>query len=496
MARNFWASVLQQENSLVEAHDIAQVGAKAFPDSDGGKLCYNIVKQIESKSLQVVTERTLDQGTPNDPQPVLRVTYHNITKVHFRLVREDWLNRIKANKQWQWLDDNERKAYLAKKPDYAWSANLAATDDYRDRIEDVALPKDLTPGFYFVFSSGDEQFSETNNAVGFTSVWVTKLAMIIRNDQGSGRLAGLILDANSGDPISGADIRSWTWDWNGRYVAGNTDTTGGNGLFSVPATSQRNSVVLASFNGQQIATANQIYSYTADLHQHPYEQTVYFTDRSLYRPGQTIQYKGIAIAVEPEADNYKVLPNKSITVVFHDANNKEIARQTRVSNDYGSFSGSFTAPRDRLMGQMTIRSEGPAQGMAAVRVEEYKRPKFQVKLDAPKTAPRLDGDVEIVGKATAYTGAPIGGAKLRYHVVRQVRYPVWWYWSFWWRPQQSNSQEIAHGTAETDGDGKFTIHFKAKADRSVPEKDEPIFMFSVSADVTDTTGETRSDDRA
>ena len=221
-------------------------------------------------------------------------------------------------------------------------------------------------------------------------------------------------------------------------------------------------------------------------------RSIFFTDRSLYRPGQTIYYKGIAILVDQEGDNYKVLPNEQVNVVFSDVNGKEIARQTLGTNDYGSFSGNFTAPRDRLMGRMMIRTDG-IQGNTWVNVEEYKRPKFQVTLDAPKTAARLGGEVQLEGKAMAYTGAAVGGAKIRYRVVRQVRYPDWWYWCFCLAvAQQSAAQEITHGTAETEADGTFKIQFIAKPDLSVAEKDEPIFQYEVSADVTDTNGETRS----
>ena len=83
-------------------------------------------------------------------------------------------------------------------------------------------------------------------------------------------------------------------------------------------------------------------------------------------------------------DNYEVLKGEELTVVFKDVNGKEIARQKQRANDYGSFAGSFTAPRDRLMGQMSLQVEGRAQGVGYFRVEEYKRPKFEVTLDAPE----------------------------------------------------------------------------------------------------------------
>jgi hypothetical protein len=148
------------------------------------------------------------------------------------------------------------------------------------------------------------------------------------------------------------------------------------------------------------------------------------------------------------------------------------------------------------MGRMFIRTQGDPQGQTAVNVEEYKRPKFQVAVEAPKTAAKLNAQVQLTGKATAYTGAAIGGAKVRYRVVRETRYPAWWGMHYWYRPMpQMPAQEIAHGFAASEADGSFPIQFFAKPDLAVPEKDEPTFRFSVHADVTDTTGETRSNQR-
>jgi hypothetical protein len=130
-------------------------------------------------------------------------------------------------------------------------------------------------------------------------------------------------------------------------------------------------------------------------------------------------------------------------------------------------------------------------------VEEYKRPKGQVEIDAPKEPARLGGEVKLTGRATAYTGAAVGGAKVRYRVTREVRFPPWCYDFFYWRlPQPGEAQEIAHGVADTAADGTFPVTFTAAPDRSVPEKDEPVFHYFVTADVTDTTGETRSADRS
>jgi hypothetical protein len=141
--------------------------------------------------------------------------------------------------------------------------------------------------------------------------------------------------------------------------------------------------------------------------------------------------------------------------------------------------------------------EGRAAGDAVVQVEEYKRPKFQVALEAPAEPARLAREVSLQGKATAYTGAAIDNAKVKWRVVRRVRFPDWWLWRCWWMPPQPDrSQEIAHGTAVTDAGGAFTIKFLAKPDLSVDEDSEPRFSYAITADVTDGAGETRSADRS
>jgi uncharacterized protein YfaS (alpha-2-macroglobulin family) len=492
-ARFHWASVLHGEGELVAAHKLAAQGWDAFKETVGGKQCYNLLQQIEAKSANIVAERVW-----NEPWPTIRISYRNLTQVFFRIVGEDWAAAIKSGRpRPEWLDQNARKALLAKKPVLEWSEKLPATEDYRERCEELKAPKDLKPGFYYLIASHNPQFSDANNVVSFTDFWVSTLALVMRSRQGDGVIEGLVLEAGSGEPVADAAVQIWLRENNGGYTAGAAVKTDKNGLFSTPSTNQRSHLVQVTSKDQQLATANEYWDFRYDYRPKPYERTIFFTDRALYRPGQTVQYKGLSIRVDQEADDYKVLGGRGLTVIFQDHNGKEIARQQAKTNDYGSFSGSFTAPRDRLAGQMAIRVEGEPSGMTNFSVEEYKRPKFQVTVEAPKTAAKLGAAVDLSGKAMAYTGAAVDGAKVRWRVVREVRYPLWWAWCYWWRPFPSTpAQEIAHGTAKTAADGSFPIEFTAQPDLSVPEKDEPTFHFSIYADVTDTTGETRSAQRS
>jgi len=487
-----WATVLHQEGDFVEARRLAERGANAFPDSVGGRRCHNLIQQIEAKSSRVTTERVW-----NEPLPTIQVRYRNLTKAYFRVVADSYAARLKAKRyRPEQLDEQEREALLAKEPAHQWSVDLPATEDYQERLEELPAPKGLKPGFYFLIASHDRGFGEKNNFVTFTDFWVSDLALVTRTRNGEGITEGFVLNAITGEPIAGAQVRTWYRMRNNVRTAGPTAKTDKNGLFSLSTGGSQRFLIHVKHGEHELASAQDHRNYKRDLRSKPQERTIFFTDRSLYRPGQTVQYKGIWIDVKQEEDNYKTIAGRVLTVIFVDRNNKEVARQQHRTNDYGSFGGSFTAPRDRVTGRMTIRVDGEPRGAVSFNVEEYKRPKFQVTLDRPETAARLNSEVTVKGTATAYTGAAINDAKVRYRVVREVRYPPWLRWCYWWWSPPTNRQEIAHGSLVTEPDGSFTISFTAKPDLSVAEKDEPIFHYTVHADVTDTTGETRSGDQS
>ncbi|MCU0857101.1 MAG: MG2 domain-containing protein [Pontiellaceae bacterium] len=487
-----WAQVLQSETEFVEARRLAERGLKLFPDTVGGAMCFNIIQQIEAKSATIETEFVW-----NEPVPSINVTYRNVTNVYFRAVAYDFETVI-SSRRWNlsaYFDDNLQKELLGKKPNLEWNADLPATADFKERVEKLPAPKELKPGFYFVISSHDPSFTDQNTPVSVAPLWVSDLALVMRKSYDNGVIEGFVLKALSGEPVAGANVRAWTRDREG-YKPGEQTKTDENGLFKFACETdgRRSAVLLAEAAGQQISTGEFYWGGRFGSPESAHSQTVFFTDRSLYRPGQTIYYKGICIRFDQPKANYETIAGQSVPVVFSDPNGKEIARAQHTCNDYGAFNGAFTAPRDRVTGRMSLRTENAPDGGAQLRVEEYKRPKFQVELAVPKEAAKLNGEVVMTGKATAYTGAAIGGAKIKWRVVREVQFPPWCWWGSWyWRGGRQASQAIAHGSAITETDGTFNIPFTAKPDLSISEKDEPIFNYTVTADVTDTTGETRSD---
>jgi uncharacterized protein YfaS (alpha-2-macroglobulin family) len=467
-----------------QARELAQRGLSAFPESVGAAQCFNLIQQIEARSAALETE-----GVWNAPWPTLDITYRNVTKIYLRAVPVDFADYVE-HARWNFggFERERTKAWLAAKPVLAWDADLPPTSDFKQRTEKLPAPTTLKPGFYAIFASHDPSFGETNNQISLATVWVSDLALVLRTRYDSETQTGFVLRANGGEPVAGATLRLWQRDREGWFKPIAPKTTDANGRFEFSA-KDRSVLVLAEHEGHAVASTREVQSYGHSDPGHDDSQTVFFTDRAIYRPGQTISYKGVSIRYDQAAGKYSAFAGLALTVVFNDPNGKEIARTEHRTNDYGSFDGVFTAPRDRVMGTMSIRVlDRPS--MTSFNVEEYKRPKFQVALEAPAEAAKLDTRVTVIGKATAYTGAAIGGAKVQWRVERAVQCP---YWCWWLQPPASKA--IAHGTAVSEPDGTFKVTFTAEPDRSVQAKNEPVFNYSIHADVTDTSGETRSVDR-
>ena len=355
------------------------------------------------------------------------------------------------------------------------------------------MPSDVKPGFYFLISSAEATFSEKDNRTNYSTVWISDLGLVIRSR--ANRLEGFVVEGNSGEPIADAQVNAWLRDNLRKYVK-KTDATDESGMFSFQKSkNQYQGFFLVQHNGRQVGTTGRNNYWGGQINEpKPQESVMFFTDRAIYRPGQTIQFKGIALAWNQARDDYKVIPSRNVKVVLRDPNNEEVERLDLRTNGYGSFSGSFTAPRNRLTGHYRVATAEAPHGQGSFRVEEYKRPKFLVELGKPEQSPKLSETVQLNGRATDYTGAPIGSAKGKFSVTRQARWPVWWRWHYWrGGPIRSQQRQIAHGTFETQPDGSFVIEFDAVPDAGVPEESEPTFIYRVVADITDGSGETRSD---
>jgi uncharacterized protein YfaS (alpha-2-macroglobulin family) len=482
-----WAQELYDQGYSAAAFEVATRGQKAFPQAMGGRNCEALLARIQAKEFDLKAESVAMPGRPSK----MVLGYRNIERIYFRLVAEDYralLQDKQASTFFGYSEDAIRAA-MKKAPAAEWTVELKPTADFKRAEALVSLPV-LKPGYFLVLASLKKDFSFAANKVQAASFWVSRLGLVLSSSDRR-QVSGYVVRNEGGEPVPAAEVALYEWDYRKRLfnqpVRTNTDEFG---FFRLGATDfyTNRLMLVTDKKGEAVADTQIPYRYAGQKERDT--RTVFFTDRSLYRPGQMIHFKGICLSVDQETNSYQVLPKRRVAVTLLDVNNEKVASLNLIANDYGSLSGTFTAPADRLTGKMKIECSNP-EGSTTVRVEEYKRPKFQVKIDTPDKEFRLGQEAELMGEATAYTGAPVDEALVRFRVVREVNLPYWWYWWFG-RGKWAESQEIAHGTTRTDKAGKFTVRFLARPDLSVPKESQPSFTYTVSADVTDSAGETRS----
>lgn len=224
-----------------------------------------------------------------------------------------------------------------------------------------------------------------------------------------------------------------------------------------------------------------------------------FTDRKIYRPGQTVHVAAVAYNTQKGTES-KVIAGKSFKLTMRDANYKVVSEATVTTDEYGTASTDFALPSGGLTGRYTIQGDFGINASVNITVEEYKRPTFQVEF--PKINQRYQsGDTLVVtAHAKTYAGVPVQGAKVSYTVKRSQ--------SLWWRYYTaayingSGTDVLANGEAVTDADGAFKIEMPmvlpawVETEGGIDERTfnsiARFYTVTAEADVTDQAGETRS----
>jgi uncharacterized protein YfaS (alpha-2-macroglobulin family) len=483
---------------LKKAWDVAEKAHIRFPDSDGSINAKALQVTLEQKDLHLTAEKI---NMPGKPFKIL-VKYKNIQEIYYRIIKTSQVEikaeRAKAEKNNRYDTDKLFMDAYAKKP-FLKSGKYNLTDDKDFQPHSTEIKSDgLEVGEYLILASHHADFASEKNAIGYGITTVSDISYIHRNLTDGGT-EFYVLSRTSGEPLSKvqAQVYSTGYDytyrnWKKRLIT--TLISDENGRFIIPFQQNENRRENLSVNfqkGKDFFSTNDDNEY-GNLYQSehqeymPHIQTFFFTDRAIYRPGQTLYFKGIVLKTDGKKP--EIQANYKITVELYDVNSQRVQFVEVTTNEYGSFSGTFQTPAKGLTGQMSLRCIG---GQTQFSVEEYKRPKFEVKLEPVKGSFQLSESIEVQGFAKAYSGANIDGAAVKYRVVRKARFPYWW---FYWRGYfpLSPEMEITHGETKTDEQGKFKVNFTAIPDESVDKSADPVFTYTVFADVTDLNGETHS----
>jgi hypothetical protein len=486
----------EPDGDLVRARTVAEEGRKAFPESVGGRRCLAIVKQIEAPDYQLQAMRTDGVGRRS-----ILVTHKNLTHLVFRAFAVDLAARVAAatdmNRVLPVRDDWE--AILAGRPAAEWSVSLPATPDYRHH-KTFVVPPMREKGLYLVAASGDGRFGGSGFPVVAANFLVSDLVLIVpqtaeRSSVGTSVFQVRALSGESGRPVEGAEVTLSRGLWNPvRIDLVGRSRTDRNGWATLPLPAERqwSGRLLFARSGSDLAyDTNPPYGPAPE----PVTQTtasLVFTDRSIYRPTQTILWKVLAYRGNPTIGRLEVFPQAVVTVKLVDQNNQEVESRSVTTSDFGSAAGGFLIPEGRALGSWRVQTS--LSGAASVRVEEYKRPTFEVALKDPAEPLRLNRPARLTGEARYYFGLPVSSGAARWHVTRTPQYPWWYLWRGWGRPAQA--EMIASGSSPLQADGSFTLAFTPAADeRRAADHQGVTYRYAVEADVSDEGGETRSASR-
>lgn len=470
---------------LLKAESYCDQAIARFPYSTGGLICKELKREINQKELSFQVEQV---NIPDKPFRA-RVSYRNINTLYGRVLRNE-----QSEPDERYGDRKERVERLVNTPVLqSFTVELPADTDKQAHSIEIALPR-LSPGRYTILLSAAEDFT-IKEGLAFEDCRVSSLSVIHRR-YNDASYEFFILDRESGQPVRDVTanilFRQYnykTQKYDTRKIS--TELSDPEGRVQVAATTDnyRNFYVELVKGSDRLFLDQNFYQYASPpVRDRLQEQTVFFTDRSIYRPGQLIYFKGIVF--EGRDENAKLRIHQPTTVQFYDVNGELISEQSLVTSDYGTFNGTFTAPQGILTGQMRIQNKS---GSRYFSVEEYKRPKFEVTMETVKGSYRLGQRVVVNGKAQAFAGNAIDHASVKYRVERKARVMPWYFRSPSPWPS-SATVEVANGTATTNVDGSFQIVFDAIPDLKIPRESNPVFYFTISVDVTDQNGETRSGD--
>lgn len=444
----------------------------------------NILIDIASKNLSFVNEEVY---IPNKPINIL-FNYKNINKIYVELRRIDKSDYDKIIEKSYDQDIQIKELRSKNNIVKTYTINLKTEEDYQNHTTEFLIDG-FASGGYVIISSNSEDFEKGNSIVNNNFIQISNLSFISQQ-QTDGSILCYVLNRENSEPIVNAKIKAYYSEYNyklSKYVKTQLGTYKTDEQGKTIISSKSDNWVTLSFNiftdndSLFIDNGASIYKINPSIAQKTTTVQL-FTDRKLYRPGQTVYFKGIVIEQFDKAR--KILPKTNIIVTFYDVNWQKINSTNFTSNDFGSFNGSFVIPQGLLNGSMTLQT---SYGSTNIQVEEYKRPTFEVELQSPKEQYLVNQQIKVPGNAKNYSGANLTDAQIQYTVYRKSLWFGWWLWDF-----NTNEVLIARGVSKTNDKGEFEIDFQAIPDLEMPKNENTAFNYSISVDVTDLNGETQS----
>lgn len=441
-----------------EAAEIYHAVILQYPNTPASIRCTNKLRQLQQPQLQLTLENIVRKGFPF----AASVQYSNLTTIKAKLYKinqSEYLAILKSDLYGRrFVNQRFKSEKLISEQNY----QMVKDEDLRNHSTELIFPK-LNSGLYRIKIE-----SITGNDTCSSSALFTVSGISFN---GVDRKLN-VMDIENGVPVKGAVVEIFdreNQDWNtGKFHS--TD----DGIVKVKGECDIVRVVLEA----DTVTMPWNIRMNPDYGNVASQQLYMITDRSIYRPGQTVFFKGILFDKNGYAT--KAIEKQSVEIVFRNSNYQSIDTLKLTTNRFGTVSGKFRIPSGGLPGSFQLTSD---KGSVNIRVEEYRRPGFKIEVDDLKGEYRFNSQVGVTGNVTSFSGVPLKNVAGKYRILRNQI----WAWRSFGEPEQ-----ISEGTFTTDKDGKYLINFIAKPDGHSSETATYPFRFEMEIEVTDITGETQT----
>ncbi|PRB06137.1 hypothetical protein CQ046_02925 [Chryseobacterium sp. MYb7] len=447
---------------------------------------------IKSKEAQIVNpylNLKYESQTQNNLPIHFVAEYQNVSEFTLNIyeVKDDFISLL------QYVQDSYSNTFGKLKKNLVRKETFQLPDpkDYQNHKTSLEV-KPLPSGVYVAeFTVAGADMKDTDSRQNFYFL-VSGNRIIYQSKTDRKPLSDelKLVNSENGKPLANEGLQFYEFVSN-KTLTKIDGTTNANGVFKFP--SSENKDYYRTFLIHQPKTNDfqimQVYGnrgYADDYN--PNKQTrstaQIFIDRGIYRPGQIVYFKVINTRMNKEIES--VLSGLKQKITLLNTNSEEVSSQEFTTNEFGSYHGSFILPKGKLNGNFYLRIDGESQGYKNFRVEEYKRPKFEVTFDPVKEEYKYGQTIELKGKAVMFSGVPLSNTTVNYEIKKQnIR---WRYFS--WYPQNDENENSILGEAKTNEKGEFIIHLELKKD----EKLEGIQIdnYAINASVTDINGETQT----
>ena len=487
-----------QKQKIREIHrkkaiELAKESIKLFPETYGAKQGENLLNQIYQPSLKLDYKNHIAPDLPIQAS----IYYRNLEKVRIYFRRIPFHDSYKTNDSLLTSLFNRSKSL--NNFELIKDIQLPNSDDTFKRLHEIVIPG-LPIGNYLMTLEFE---NDDGNQREMSVLKVTSLGVFSGWDKK--QLSYQVLDKTTGFPLSDVELKVYNEETEKVHIA-KTDAQGRALIkqdylhsedFAIMASKKNDSTYIYDFNyndntdnDDELETLKQV-------------KTIVYLDRAIYRPGQEVFFK--VIAVVNENGKKRVLPNEKLNIYITAPNNKEVYDADFTTNEYGSFHGSFILPEQVMLGEFEINLDFDEETafwddvddvndydvIKTFKVEEYKRPRFEIVFERDDHDYIVNDSVQIKAIATAYLGASIADAKVSYTIKRRTYVP-------WWkRSNYDDNRLIKQSTFEkdslkTNSKGEILIDFIAEVDEFTLNRfKDATYTYDIEVKIVDANGETQ-----